>query len=480
MAKWFVDEVLESYVLVLKVNKPRCYVENGYKFINVFRSWKWTAERPITNDEMTGIELVWNHVKTVLCSDNIKSYELLRKCMTLIVAGRKVKIINLFRGSEGCGKGIFTNFIFNKVIGSDLCYMAPNSNCLTDKFNAELDGIVLLDLEELHCKSKEDWITLGEQLKIVATEPMISIHIKNKNPYNVDNIISVIGNSNTSDPIPMTKHDRRVHAVDVSDCKIENTNENRLYFENIGKYVDLDSFGEAFYWDCIHRAKDIWNMNELAELREIETGSKQEMILSNLHPFYIYMKNNYVLKSRPLKLFLCDLVDEVNFDDNIKRKLKNHEVSKLLKEIQIHNKVSTGNRARYDYTWEELYACFDKQKLIHPLDEICVMDESETHQKIKPTLIKGLCKPVIPTPVILAPVIEPLVALVEPINDDDNNNKKKNGKNRKNLFKSEPILKLCEDEKIIKKMSNKPIPAVQKRVLESNFENDLIDAFNKL
>ena len=362
LATWFLKQDIVTYNLILKVNAPKVYSENGQNYINLFNGFKWENERQSTEEEKEGIKIVWDHVYNILCSKNDKAFNLLKKLVCLTIAGQKSKIIIYFRSQEGTGKGIFTNFIMDRVLGSKICHSTGKTLCL-GQFNGELMGKILLSFQELRCSNSEAWATMNEELKYLATEPYIDINEKCKTSINLENIISIWISSNNNN-IKISKNDRRFLVLDVSNEKIGNTE----YFNSIAKYTDSETFAEAFYWDAVNFAKPFLGKEFEGELRDIVTETKKELVLKGIHPLYEYIKNEYVLKQRPFKIFLSDLVKDYNNSD-VKNELKNIDISRLLKEINITGKPSTGNKLKFQIEWDELLEIFKKNNFMHELDE---------------------------------------------------------------------------------------------------------------
>ena len=42
---------------------------------------------------------------------------------------------------------------------------------------------------------------------------------------------------------------------------------------------------------------------EAPELQKVNTDAKTEVIIKNLHPFYLYIKEEYILKSKNFNVF---------------------------------------------------------------------------------------------------------------------------------------------------------------------------------
>ena len=126
-----------------------------------------------------------------------------------MISGRKMNTALFLHSGQGTGKSIITSFIQNKVIGSHITHKTANEKVITGSFNKELEGKVLLILEEMSGSKTGDWISFANRLKDFIDGKILMIEEKGKIPYPVTNIISLIINSNNSKAIRLDKDDRR-------------------------------------------------------------------------------------------------------------------------------------------------------------------------------------------------------------------------------------------------------------------------------
>src|SRR5690606_18091743 len=103
---WFKNEDTDDYILTFEVSKPRIYEANGLRYINMFKGFKYAEAKPTkvlkTIDDK--IQLIWNHVKEVICSNDEKAYEYMRKWICHFINGRKMKTALYLKGTQGAGK----------------------------------------------------------------------------------------------------------------------------------------------------------------------------------------------------------------------------------------------------------------------------------------------------------------------------------------------------------------------------------------
>lgn len=374
-SNWFRNDDTDDYSLVFDMKQPRIYEkENGTKCLNLFKGFKYANKKPktITKRMTEGINAIWTHIKEVICSSDEQMYMMVKRWICHFLSGRKMKTILYLRGDIGLGKSTLPTFL-RDVIGSGNVHKTSTNSCLTGRFNGELQGKLLLILEELKCASPSEWKQMNSSLNAMATEGTLAIECKNKDCINVVNNLSIIITANDS-PIRVDKSDRRYVMMDISTHR----RGDDAYFIYLYSFLQDETIQNAFYHDCLSllQQDEYKNFNEEAELRKLESNIKKETVLKNLHPLFTYVKNKYVMKRKPFDIFLKTLTDDVN--SSCGTHLLSIEVSRLLKEIGITGKASTGNKHRYKLTSDEIIEIFNKNKFIHEDEEFETEDDTDS------------------------------------------------------------------------------------------------------
>lgn len=377
--EWFRNEDTDDYALTFDVNKGKIFEENGQKYINLFKGFKYAdCTPPKESKHITdGLNIIWSHINEVICSGDQSCFDYVKKWICHFVNGRKMKTSLYLKGQQGAGKSTVPNFLID-VIGAGNAFKTQSNNCLVNRFNAELQGITLLVLEELKCNSTSEWKVMNSALNVMITEQLLSIEAKGKDAINIKNHLSIIITSNDS-PIQLNQKDRRYMMSDISDKRIGDSE----YFNKLYEYLNDEEIQKAFYFYCKQFAQKN-EFAEQAELREVVTSAKTEVLIKHLHPLYTYMRKEYVLKKKSLDIFLKDLTSNINTSNN--SQLLPIEVSRLLKEAGIIGKASTGNKMRYKMSSKELLELFKKNKWIHDDDEFEVDDHEDINDPFENVL----------------------------------------------------------------------------------------------
>lgn len=368
-SSWFRNDDTDDYYLEFDVSKPRFRTEGTVKYLNMFNGFRFANDdKPkVTTKLRDGIKYIWNHMYEVICSNDDAMFSFLKNWMCHFLSGRKMKTVPYLRGVQGAGKSTLGYFLI-LLIGKMNVYKTTSPSCLTGRFNGELQGKILLVLEELRCQNASDWKVMNSTLNGLATEDTISIECKGKDAINIKNNLSMIITSNDS-PIKVDKNDRRYFMADISTSKVGDAK----YFKQLYEYLDNETIQKIFYHEAVQFAKEN-KFQEEAELRKLESNVKAEVMIKNLHPVYTYIREKYILKRKPFNVFLKHFTDDFNLESGTK--LMPIEVSRLLKEANVIGKTSTGNLLRYKYEADEILEVFKKNKWIHEDDEFEEEQES--------------------------------------------------------------------------------------------------------
>ena len=315
--EWFKEENT-FYHLKFKMDKPFKYVENGINYLNMFKGYKFQGSIEDEKNEFIeeGLKTIWNHIYEVMCSSDQDTFNYVKLWIAHFINGRKMTTCLYLKGTQGAGKSSISNFLMD-VLGAWNCHKTQNPSCLTSNFNGELDSKLLLILEELRCDSVHAWEAMNSSLNNLITENTMNIEKKYKDAFLRSNHLSVIITSNNS-PIKMDKNDRRYLMSDVSNHRAK----DEEYFKKLYSFMKNDIIQKAFYFNCKTIASES-DFKEAPELQKVNTDAKTEVIIKNLHPFYVFVKEEYILKSKNFNVFLKDLVYNYNLQNDGRRDINN-------------------------------------------------------------------------------------------------------------------------------------------------------------
>ncbi|GET56713.1 highly derived D5-like helicase-primase [Rhizophagus irregularis DAOM 181602=DAOM 197198] len=230
----------------------------------------------------------------IWCSGDWNLTEYIIKWLAGVSAGRKMYSILYLKSGQGWGKGIITDFIQRSVLGTQLVYKTSDPQTIRGSFNGQLQGKILLLLEEMPTE-KSQWNNLYRSLKDKVTSDIMEIHEKYKTPTHYKNFMSTIVLTNEN-ALRVDNDDRRTVFLDVSPSRKGDLN----YFKKLGDAMKYPGASEAFYayLRAIANTYSDFNGNPPPM-----TTSKQEHIISTLPPLFQFIKDTYLI----VKNYMTDL-----------------------------------------------------------------------------------------------------------------------------------------------------------------------------
>ncbi|MBS0627817.1 MAG: hypothetical protein JSS09_06355, partial [Verrucomicrobia bacterium] len=187
--------------------------------------------------------LFWKHVKDVICSGNLISYEYVRKWLANLIQKPWVVATSLIlKGKQGTGKGTFVSAI-GKLFG---VYYAPLASLdqILGRFNAHLKNIILVFADEAIWGGNRKEVGI---LKALITESKLFIEAKGRDGYWINNCKHLIASSNEDWVVYLEPDDRRFFILDVSDSHKEDI----PYFKAIDDQLENGGY-EALMYDLLH------------------------------------------------------------------------------------------------------------------------------------------------------------------------------------------------------------------------------------
>ena len=186
-------------------------------------------------------------MREVLCSSDKKQELYMMGLVLRIAIGQKMQKSMFLYSGPGTGKTMLTWFLREMVLGSKITMKTANERIITGQFNKELEGRVLLILEEMSNSKSTDWITFANRLKDFIDSDTLRIEEKHKTSYRVTNIANLIINSNNSKTIRLDKNDRRYFIPDISEKYVENGIGMDHYYAPLNTAIKNQEVGKAFY-----------------------------------------------------------------------------------------------------------------------------------------------------------------------------------------------------------------------------------------
>ncbi|GET50943.1 highly derived D5-like helicase-primase [Rhizophagus irregularis DAOM 181602=DAOM 197198] len=368
--KWFMIEYSTVCVATCDPQKSRIFKLGGQFYLNIFPGFLHIL-RPISTFESTthlAVKFIFSHIQDIWCSGDWNLTEYIIKWLAGMSSGRKMYSILYLKSGQGWGKSIITDFIQRNVLGTQLVYKTSDPQTILGSFNGQLQGKVLLLLEEMPTE-KSQWNNLYRSLKDKVTGDIMEIHEKYKTPTHYKNFISTIVLTNEN-ALRVENDDRRTVFLDVSPSRKGDLN----YFKKLSDAMKYPGASKAFYayLRAIADAYPDFNGNPPPM-----TTSKQDHIISTLPPLFQFIKDTYLI----VKNHITDLPVQEFYrvytsycETYCITPLSKINASRiLLNELGINSrKIRVGKATPrvYSISREDLYKKFLTKKWIHETDEI--------------------------------------------------------------------------------------------------------------
>lgn len=205
--------------------------------INLFSLPQWKI---VTVYHKYVMELLWFHIRNVLCNGHEPSFKHLMACLATAVqfprSPKRSAVVLL--GKEGCGKSIFTSFIIKLFLPhSGRC---DSFKSLTSNFNAHLDGKIYYIVDDSNPAENIDY----EKLKSLITEEYQLFTNKGVDSRQGFNYCKYLITTNRHDILRyISKHERRFCFIECSDIVVGNYH----YFKLLGELLSDKRVCDMFY-----------------------------------------------------------------------------------------------------------------------------------------------------------------------------------------------------------------------------------------
>lgn len=156
--------------------------------------------------DLANIKRIKAHLKHLLADQ--KERRLLLDWLAFVVQnpGKRVNFAPLIQGVQGDGKSFFA-FMLAACMGLPNVRMG-NAHILEGQFTGWAQGQCVMAIEEIRLIGHNRYDVLN-RVKPFITNPVIEVHPKGRDPYNVENTTNYLLFTNYRDAMPLSKNERR-------------------------------------------------------------------------------------------------------------------------------------------------------------------------------------------------------------------------------------------------------------------------------
>jgi hypothetical protein len=365
---WFNDENMRTYT------KFDCIAPSKSGHVvppDVFNTWPgFKAEKlpGIPDDEVAGlIEPIMQHLRVVICSTEEQvQYQLAWWAQQVQDPANKTGVGIIYMGDQGVGKDIVTEFVVEKVFGTDVATQCDEVTHLFEKHSLERENKVFCVLDEASGATIKPYIP---NIKATMVAPRMSFNAKFGGIYKLLCIINYMFTSNDTLPMPIEASDRRMVVFQCNNSKKGNTG----YFNALGRALANPRTARAFFqflqnFDLSDYGNFQAKRPETAMYRRLK-----EMAIPLFYNFLSFQCGQQALKySVHGATFIFDGLKKWADEANIDRRSYTFtrlglDFSYLMENYADHGvtKKKTCKGNQYSFEWAKLEACLKHYNLFN-------------------------------------------------------------------------------------------------------------------
>jgi hypothetical protein len=283
----------------------------------------------------------------VINSGNKEASEYFLNWIACTMNGRKLRKAVHMVSSEGTGKGLIVGGLFKNIMGNALFKTSSTESIV--KYTKNFEGCAMVNFDEL--PASENRREISDCMKSLITEGTFACRDMFKSAYEQKNTFNVIDTTNNISSICMTQQNKRRYFVpDVSDHRIGDI----VYFTALSKAINNVNVCVNFYWEMVDRFKTLDKFNE--DIMPM-TDSYKKNIIASLPRFYLYIKEEYILQSKSMKIKPVDLYNEYLLVNKTERQTCKQSIIKIKKDLGFETTKIKGVH-HFVYTNKELMTMF--------------------------------------------------------------------------------------------------------------------------
>ena len=372
MSKKFIPTInFETDDLIFSQNKRIRGFDFKEDYVNMVKPFNFDVIRgkPILETETIKqhLNLIYDHIKNVLCDKNKDTFEYVLNFFACSFAGRKLRKALYLQSKERTGKGIIINDLLKGILGDRLHKTNSVEEIL--KYTKKFEGCCLLNFDEIpHC---DNYKGLQDSLKSLVTEPHFCCRDMYSAGYQQINSFNILITTNNEAIILSQSNDSKYVCLDINEDKIGDFE----YFKKLKKAISNVDVCEIFYNQMLERFKKLEDWNE--DIMPFTTTRKQKIIeaLPNILKF---IKTEYIQKQINIDCLTSDFI--TNYKAKSGDKSSPQRIGRYLKQIGVIP-IKNSNNQGYNYrkTFKELEEIFTSKNWIDEEIEFCVTENNSEY-----------------------------------------------------------------------------------------------------
>lgn len=370
-SSYFHECLTDNYDFIMDPFKPRISEDK----INLATHYNVNVDGTDLND--SNIEKAFiNHIETVICSGNTVMRDYVLNWFAFTVMGQKLDTMLFLRGGMGTGKSLITSFLQDKIMNNN-CFITQDPTPVITKFNATLEGRLLLVLEEVPI-CKRDWHLFETSLRQLITGNTIKIEHKGRDGVPKPNKMNIIINSNDN-VLKLRNDDRRICMPDIGQRQSDS------YYQNLTHQISQEHAGQVMFNYFKRRYEE--NQEFKNSHRIIPTSeNRQELKREALGSIHRWLRDEVILKHLTIRDIISKIHDLYKHDCE-RQRIEAHkkiDLKRLLVDLGSQEICTTIKSVKGRYLELDHSSLFAKFREKGWLDSIEI-EEYETFQQSEPS-----------------------------------------------------------------------------------------------
>lgn len=202
----FIPENIPEWNVEFRFDDPTS-VDYKRNFLNLYRESKYMHNTEKTNTKVLP-PTIYKVIHHALGSDDESFNHFINWLAYILQFRTKSGIAWVLHGTQGTGKGVLFNHILAPLVGQEFVARAQLET-FEKEFNSFMEKSVFILVDEVQISESRSRAAVMARLKLLISEPLISIRKMHTNQYSAINYSNFIFASNKHDPIEIDPDDRR-------------------------------------------------------------------------------------------------------------------------------------------------------------------------------------------------------------------------------------------------------------------------------
>ena len=253
-----------------------------------FNLWNGFQAKLLDNYDITKINKILQHIKSVWANNNQSHYEYILSWFHqhFKYPYQKNKVVLVFRSEkQQVGKSIITEQFLNPyVYGHELSYPCIGIDDILSRFNDDIMGKLFCSIEELPTLNG-NYNPMFDKLKAIISGSKLKIEHKGGSRFNINNFLNFIMFTNNEFSIKVEKYDMRYAIFECSDIYYKKYD----YFKQLADQFTQENanifFSYIYHLDKYVQIQNLQNIPETKLRLEMQMSS-----ISNTERFVIHLQ----------------------------------------------------------------------------------------------------------------------------------------------------------------------------------------------